>query len=225
MGHISTNRIQQMVKSGQLQGIDTLVGTLTFCEACTLVKMKKLPFELQERPHTTCPLEMVHMDVGGPITTRSREGHRFWIVIVDNFTRFPWVYFMKHKSEALQIYNQWKEDVQAVFQSEVGQEDFSKSYVKWVHGNGGTEYVNKAFWDQLQTDGTLHEISVPYTPEQNGLAEQMNQTLSTLANTILKESKLPKSFWAGAMATAAYVTAHSPASGIDGKIPYQVLFN
>ena len=62
-------------------------------------------------------------------------------------------------------------------------------------------------------------------PEKNGLAERMNQTLSTLANTMLEESKLPKSFWADAMATAAYVTARSPASGIDGNIPSQVLFN
>ena len=53
----------------------------------------------------------------------------------------------------------------------------------------------------------------------------MNQTLSILANTILEESKLPKSFWADAMATAAYVTIRSPASGINGKIPYQVFFN
>ena len=99
--------------------IDTLVGTPTFCEACALGKMKKLPFESQEQPHTTRPLEMVHTDVGGPITPRSWEGYRFWIVIVDDFTCFPWVYFMKHKNEALQIYNQWKKDIQTMFRSEV----------------------------------------------------------------------------------------------------------
>ena len=133
---------------------------------------------------------------------------------------------MKHKNEALQIYNQWKKDVQTVFRSEIGQEDHSESYIKWVWSDGGTEYVNKAFQDQLKTDGTLHETFAPYTPEQNELAERMNQTtLSTLANTMLEESKLPKSFWADAMATAAYVTAQSPASGIDGNVPYQVLFN
>ena len=53
----------------------------------------------------------------------------------------------------------------------------------------------------------------------------MNQTLSTLANTMLEEFKLPKSFWGDAMAMAAYVTARRLASGIDGKIPYQVFFN
>jgi hypothetical protein len=110
---------------------------------------------------------MVHTDVGGPITPRSREGYRFWIVIVDDFTRFPWVYFMKHKNEALQIYNQWKKDVQTVFQTEIGREDFSESYVKWVRSDRGTEYVNKAFWDQLQHDGTLHETSALYSGSKN----------------------------------------------------------
>ena len=67
MGHISINCIQQMVKSGQLQGIDTLLRTPTFCEVCVLRRMKKLPFELQEQAHTTHPFEMLHTDVGGPI--------------------------------------------------------------------------------------------------------------------------------------------------------------
>ena len=53
----------------------------------------------------------------------------------------------------------------------------------------------------------------------------MNQTLSTIANTMLEESKLPKSFWADAMATAAYVTARSPADGLKGGTPYEALFN
>ena len=115
MGHVSPNQIQQMIKSGQLPKIDTLSGTPTFCEAYTLGKMKKLPFELQDGPHTTHPLEMVHTDVGGPITPITQEGHRYWIVIIDDFTCFPWVYFMKHKSKALGIYNQWRTDIKFSF--------------------------------------------------------------------------------------------------------------
>ena len=64
--------------------------------------------------------------------------------------------------------------------------------------NGG-EFIGTCFQNQLWSDGVQHETSAPDTPEQNGLAERMNQTLSTLANTMLEESKLPKSFWADAM--------------------------
>ena len=92
---------------------------------------------------------MIHTDVGGPITQRSHEGYRFWLVIVNDFSCFPWVYFMKHKNKALQIYNQWKKDVQTFLRTEIGQENFSKSYTKSIQSDGGTEYTNKAFQNQL----------------------------------------------------------------------------
>ena len=168
---------------------------------------------------------MVYTDVGGPISPRSREGHRFWLVIVDDFSRCPWVYFMKHKSEALEIYKQWKTDIQTHLRTEIGQEDFSKSYTRFIQSDGGTEYTNKAFRNQLRTNGTILETSAPYTPEQNGLAEQMNQTLATLANSMLEGSKLPKSFWADAMSTAADISVQSLTSTLGGKVPYQVFFN
>ena len=68
-------------------------------------------------------------------------------------------------------------------------------------------------------------MSAPDTPEKNGLVKQMNQTLSTIANTMLEESKLPKSFWADVMATAAYITAQSLADGLKGGTLYEALFN
>ena len=74
-------------------------------------------------------------------------------------------------------------------------------------------------------DGTIQEFSAPYTPKQNGLAERMNQTLSTLANAMLEDSKLPKSFWTDVMSTATYVTACSPSSALSRGVSYQVLFN
>ncbi|KIK72711.1 hypothetical protein PAXRUDRAFT_21670 [Paxillus rubicundulus Ve08.2h10] len=80
---------------------------------------------------------------------------------------------MKHKNEALQIYNRWKVNVQMLFHME---------------SDRGGEYINQAFRDQLQKDRTMHETSAPYTPEQNGLVEWMNQMLSLLANTMLEES-------------------------------------
>ena len=132
MGHISVSQIQTMVNSGLLWGIDTLSRTPASCEACTLGKMKKLPFRIQEQPQTTQPLEMVHTYVGDPISLRSCKGHRFWLVIVDDFSCFPWIYFMKHKSEALKIYKQWKTDIQTHLRTEIGQEDFSESYTRFI---------------------------------------------------------------------------------------------
>jgi len=92
---------------------------------------------------------MVHTDVGGWISPQSCKGYKFWLVIVDDFSCFPWVYFMKHKSEALQIYNQWKSDVKTLLWTEIEQEDFSKSYTKFIQSDGGLEFTNKVFQNQL----------------------------------------------------------------------------
>ena len=104
IGHISMDQICHMVKEDQLQGIQHLTGKLEFCKPCTITKMKKLPFKPAKEAWTTWPLQMVHTDVGGPITPASREGYKYWMVIIDDFTCFPWVYFMKHKSEAPNVY-------------------------------------------------------------------------------------------------------------------------
>ena len=217
--------IRHMVKEGQLQGIQHLTGKLEFCEPCTIAKMKQLPFELAKEVWTTRPLQMAHTDVGGPITPASREGYKYWMVIVDDFTRFPWVYFMKHKSEAPNIYKQWRADIKSYFRQDLDNETFTPEALEYIRSDNGGEFTGAHFTGQLQEDGVRHETSAPDTPEQNGLTERMNQTLSTIANTMLEESKLPKSFWADAMATAAYVTARSLADGLKGGTPYEALFN
>ena len=124
---------------------------------------------------------------------------------MDDFSRFPWIYFLKKKSEVLVTYNQWKTDVQAFFKQEIETEEFSENYTEFLCSDGGGEYIGEEFRHQLHMDRTIQEFSAPYTSEQNGLAEQMNQTLSTLANAMLEDSKLPKSFWTDAMSTATYV--------------------
>ena len=85
MEHISMDQIHHMVKEGQLQGIQHLTGKPEFCKPCTIAKMKKLPFEPAKEVQTTWPLQMAHTDVGGPITPASREGYKYWMVIMDNF--------------------------------------------------------------------------------------------------------------------------------------------
>ncbi|KIK75477.1 hypothetical protein PAXRUDRAFT_101423, partial [Paxillus rubicundulus Ve08.2h10] len=78
-----------MVKWGQLQGIDILTETPSFCEACVLGKMKKLPLKLIEEPCATQALQIVHMDVRGLITPQSQEEYTYWVIIVDDFCNFP----------------------------------------------------------------------------------------------------------------------------------------
>jgi hypothetical protein len=134
------------------------------------------------------------------------------------------VYFLKKKSDAEATYDAWRADVEAFFGAEVGEVQFSENWLEFFHTDGGGEYTSKAFEAKLRRHGVIHTSTAPDTPEQNGMAERLNQTLANSAVAMLIESGLPKKYWDEAFLTATYVTARSPASGLQGKTPYQALF-
>ena len=224
MGHTNLQKLRRMVASGKLQDVDRVTGKPQFCEPCVLGKMKRLSLKAKRTPRAEHPFQLIHSDVGGPITPISREGFRYWITFTDDCTRFPWIYFMKHKSEARSIYHQWKSDIFVVFQCEVEQLSISENFIKWFRADGAGEYLGAEFETELQDKGVLHKSSAPYTQEQNGLSERMNQTLAYTATTMLVDSKLPKLFWADAMAAAQFITARVPTARLKGKSLYECLF-
>ncbi|KJA17871.1 hypothetical protein HYPSUDRAFT_99352, partial [Hypholoma sublateritium FD-334 SS-4] len=77
-----------MVDEGQLSDISKTTGTPKFCEPCVLGKMKKQPFT-HKGQRATRPLQMIHSDVGGPVTPQDRHGNRYWISFIDDCKRFP----------------------------------------------------------------------------------------------------------------------------------------
>ena len=91
MGHVAHERIQQLVSKRQLKHIDPLTGKPQFCEPCTMGKMRKLPFKSKDSYMSSRPLEIIHSDIGRPITPATREGYRYWITFIDRHTRFTWV--------------------------------------------------------------------------------------------------------------------------------------
>ena len=137
--------LEQMVWQGKLLVIDTLTGTLMFCELCTMGKMKKLLCESQEEIQASRPLQIIYTDIGGPITPKSREGYRCWLLTIDDFSQFLWIHFSKKKSEVLSNYNQWEVDVHIFFKQEIEIEEFSENYTEFLQSDGGGEYTREDF--------------------------------------------------------------------------------
>ena len=69
--------------------------------------------------------------------------------------------------------------------------------------------------------GIQHEPTAPYSPQSNGKAERLNRTLKTFARAMLYQANMPKSFWAEAMSTAAYLINRLPSEAINDEIPYE----
>ena len=131
---------------------------------------------------------------------------------------------MQHKSQAIAIFRKWKKDVQEHFKEEIGESHFLKNFVEFFQSDGGGEYMSREFEDELASSGIIHHTTAPDTPEQNGLAERMNQTLANDTTALLIDSGLSKKYWSDVMSTAAFLIRRTPASGLKGEIPYERIF-
>lgn len=133
--------------------------------------------------------------------TPSLGGSRYTLTFIDDASRKASVYFLKLKTDVLEAF----EDMSYVWESD---------RIKRIRTANGKEYVNRVMWRYLSQAGIHHETTVPYNPEQNGLAERMNRTLVERAKSMLFDAKLDKRFWADTVANASCVINCSPTKGI-----------
>jgi transposase InsO family protein len=134
------------------------------------------------------------MDLFGPVAYISIGGSKYGLVIVDDFSRFTWVFFLSDKGETQETLKKFMRRAQNEF----------KLKIKKVRSDNGTEFKNTGVKEFLGEEGIKHEFSVHYTPQQNGVVERKNRTLIEAARTMLDEYKTPDNFWAKAVNTACH---------------------
>ena len=95
--------------------------------------------------------------------------------------------------------------------------------LKILCSDNGGEYTSNGFeaYTCMTAEGVCHELTVPKTPQQNGVAECMNRTLVEMARSMLIGANMPQRFWAEAVSTAAYLQNRSPTKAIQGITPYE----
>ncbi len=124
------------------------------------------------------------------------------------------MYTLKYKSEVFKTFVEWK----AMVERSTGRK------LKAIRSDNGGEYISNEFSAYLTSEGIKHELTIPYTPEQNGIAERLNRTLIESVRSMLMESHLPKSFWAEALTTAVYLRNRSPTKVMEDRTPHEALF-
>jgi transposase InsO family protein len=143
---------------------------------------------------TSRPLELLHMDLIGSVTYLSIRGSKYDLVIVDNFSRFIWVFFLQDKIETQGTLKCFLRRAQNEF----------KLKVKKIRSDNGSEFKNLQVEEFLVEDGIKHEFFAPYTPQQNGVVGRKNRTLIDMVRTMLGEYKKPEQFWSEAVNTACH---------------------
>jgi transposase InsO family protein len=143
---------------------------------------------------TDRPLELLHMDLFGPIAYISIGGGKYYLVIVDDYSRFTWVFFLQEKSQTQETLKRFLRRAQNEFELRI----------KKIRSDNRTEFKNSQIKGFLEEEGIKHEFSSHYTPQQNGVVERKNKTLLDMAKTMLDEYKTLDRFWAEAINTACY---------------------
>ena len=133
------------------------------CESCLLGKMTKAPFT-GKGERASDLLGLIHTDVCGPLNTLARGGFQYFITFTNDFSKYGYVYLMKHKSESFEKFKEFKNEVQ---------NQLGKS-IKILRSDRGGEYLSQEFDDYLKECEILSQLTPPGTPQWNGVFERRN---------------------------------------------------
>ena len=131
---------------------------------------------------------------------------------IDDKSRYTWLRLLKSKDEAFKAFMQWK----ALVENRQGMK------IKKLLADNGPEFCKEEFNQFYADEGIGRHHTVRMTPQQNGVAERVNQTLLERVRCMLSNAGLRRRYWSEAVMAACYIINRGPYSGIDFKIPFEI---
>ncbi|KAK1424407.1 hypothetical protein QVD17_19736 [Tagetes erecta] len=215
LGHSNFRNMNRLVSGNHAVGIPSKkFSTTDLCPACLKGKQHRMSFKSKLENSISKPLQMLHMDLFGPTNVQSIGRKSYCFVIIDDFTRFSWVYFLHAKSETAELLKEFIIKV----------ENQLECKVKILRSDNGTEFKNANVDLFCAEKGIARQFSAPRTPQQNGVAERKNRTLIEAARSMLADAKIPITFWDEAIATACFVQNRTLLVNDKKKTSYELLF-
>ncbi|RVX23720.1 Retrovirus-related Pol polyprotein from transposon TNT 1-94 [Vitis vinifera] len=210
LGHTPSSRVQQLVSRGLLGS----VSKDNFdCTSCQLGKQPALPFNNSESISNSI-FELIHSDVWGPSPVASIGGSRYFVVFIDDYSHYSWIFPMKSHSEILPIYSNFAKMVET---------QFSK-HIKTFRSDNALEYTQYAFQALLHSYGIVHHLTCPGTSQQNGRAKRKLRHILDTVRALLLSTKVPVPFWGEAGLHAVHAINRIPSAVIHNQTPYERLF-
>ena len=210
-GHVNINDLKKMKTEELVAGMNFTTNLSQInCDICAKCKIHVQPFKNSTHREEDV-LGLIHSDICGPINTESLGGAKYFVTFTDDCTRYTETTMMRHRSEVLEAFKNYKVKVE----KQTGRQ------IKKLRTDNGKEYLSNAFKDFLKNEGITHQLSVEYTPQQNGVAERKNRTLVEMARCIMLQGNLPQSLWAEAINAATYLRNRCATKTLDGKTPLE----
>ena len=138
-------------------------------------------------------------------------GAKYFVTFIDDASRYTEIVMLRNRSEVIQAFKNYKRKVE---------KQTGKS-IKKIRTDNGKEYLSKEFNAYLEEEGITRQLTVEYTPQQNGVAERANRTIVEMARCMLFEANFPNSLWAEMVNTAVYLRNRSATKSLEGKTPFE----
>ena len=209
--HQNFRSINEMRRSDLVRGLSNIVFSDRVCRNCVAGKHSRRKFPSSSAYRATKRLELVHGDICGPIKPSTIGGRRYFLLLVDDFTRIMWVFFLKEKSEAFQHFKVVKTQA----------ESESEEKLKCFRTDMGGEFNSEEFGFYCDKNDIKRHLTAPYSPQQNGVVERKNRTIMSCVRSMLKEKKLPLELWAEVVNTCVYVLNRSYTKSLENVTPYE----
>ena len=178
------------------------------CETCELNEAKKKPVPKDSYTRATRTLDIVHIDILGPIHPIAEDGHRYAICFADSFSRYLKIYFMKTRDGATEKMES--------FIANIG-------VPQTLISDSAGEYIGQDFKQVCRKQKIRLKTSPPYTPQEIGKIEKVWGTITPMARCIIFDANLSKTYWPYALNNATNLKKMYFHSAI-GKTPYESMY-
>nr|GEY51558.1 putative ribonuclease H-like domain-containing protein [Tanacetum cinerariifolium] len=214
LSHLNFDTINDLVRNDLVLGLPKFkYNKKHLCPSCEQGKSKRASHPPKPVPNSRQRLHLLHMDLCGPIRIASINGKRYVLVIMDDYSRYTWVHFLKSKDETPEVIKTFLTRITVLLQSPV----------IIIRTDNGTKFKNQVLKEYFDSVGISHQMSFVRTPQQNGVVERRNWTLVEAARTMLIFSRAPLFFWAEAIATACFTQNRFIIHRRFNKTPYELI--
>jgi transposase InsO family protein len=174
--HLHFKALKRLSAKGMVRGLPSLDHVEQFCDVCVLMKQRRLPFPQQSSFRAKERLELVHGDLCGPMTLATPGGRRYFLLLVDDLSRYMWFVVLGRKGEA----------ADAIRRAQAAAEAECDRKLRVLHTDNGGEFTAVEFASYCTDEGVQRHYSTPYNPQQNGVVERRNQTVVGMTQALLK---------------------------------------
>ena len=181
------------------------------CITCPMAKFAKLPFCLSNSKAQK-PFELIHIDIWGPYRVQTRQKHKYFLAILDDYSRTVWTYLLQHKSQSSSVIKTFSNLVQTQFNTKI----------QTLRSDNALEFDGPCL-SFFHAQGITHQTTCVKRSQQNGRVERKHRHILDMARALRIQANLPLKYWGDCVLAATYLINRTPTPTLDDKTPFETL--